>query len=290
MHTRSSKIVAGVAFLAVSLLPVSSACGQSAWLSPERGNHVAVEILKAKYSDIQDVSFSTSVWYLSGQWQVTPVVALVGELPFSRFDVKVSGYDAETMLGNPYVGAIFTPRRSPAVIELGMRIPALTEERFIDNPDAAVNGWYTDADRWEAFYPDLLPLRLRGGMDISTPGSAANVLTHFRIGPTLWIPTSSDYDTEVFIDGVAGVWFEPTIYQFGITFSSMTVLTESDLSFSERSEFQMGFAANATFGNLRPGVHMHLPLGNKGLLYTGELVDAVFGLNLTVLLPQAGVL
>lgn len=66
------------------------------------------------------------------------------------------------------------------------------------------------------------------------------------------------------------------------------MLSEDNLSFSERSEFQLGLDANTTFGNVRPGVHLHLPLGDDGLFSTGQAVSFVFGLNVTLLIPSAG--
>ena len=279
----------GVALFAVVIAVAPRAEAQSLCLPPGSGNQVALEVLKVSFDDeVADVTFGSTVWFLSGQLKATPGLALVGEIPLSRIDVKAYSVfgdpDPETAVGNPYIGVILRAARTSFVSELGLRLPVASE----DNADALVQGIWSDADRWEAFIPDLIAVRARAGMDVSSPMGTADLITRFRIGPTLWIPTEDGADAEIFADATASLWFQPATVMFGVTLSGRTLLSEDALSFSERSEFQFGLDANVRFGNVRPGVHFHMPLGDDGLFSTGEAVDFVFGLNVTMLIPGVG--
>ena len=261
---------------------------QSIWLPPSNGNQVSLEIVKVDYNDnVADVTFTSLVWYFSGRITPIPALTLVGELPVSRMDENEWPFysydpDPQTAFGNPYLGGEYRSVGGSVITEFGLRLPVAPD----DKGDAELQGVWSDADRWEAWLPNLVSMRLRIGMDATTPTPSMQLVTRFRVGPTLWIPTEGDNDVELFADAVAGLWFQPRNAMFGLTLSSRTLLTEQGPNFWHRSEFQLGLDANATFGRLRPGVHFHVPLGDEGLWATGTATNFTYGLNLTVLFPQ----
>jgi len=101
----------------------------------------------------------------------------------------------------------------------------------------------------------------------------------------LWIPTDNG-DTEVFADVVGQIWFQGDQFLFGATLTGRSLLTESGLNLTERSEIQLGFGVNRTFGNVRPGFHVHIPVLDEGLILMGARVGAVFGVNISLLFGQ----
>ena len=195
-----------VALVAILFAVPGGVTAQSIWLPPGSGNQIALEIFKPSFADnVSDVTFTSTVWFLSGQIQATPTLALVGEIPLSRIDVKQAWFgdpDAESTIGNPYLGMVYRSARSTFITELGARLPFVPDDKW----DAQLQGLWSDADRWEAFYPNMIALRIRAGSDVTSPSGTANLVTRFRIGPTFWIPTESDIDGEVFADATAGIW------------------------------------------------------------------------------------
>jgi len=273
------------AFAVLLLIAVPSVgMSQSIWLPPAEGSSVSLEVFKADWAGDANVTFASAAWFLTGRYQTSPSITIVGELPLSRFGRKSVGLfnpEAENAVGNPYLGMLINPENSLLIGEAGVRIPITPDDKF----GASLNGWYSEFDRWEAFIPDLLTVRGRLGKKVIS--SSGNVHARFLGGGTLWIPTEGG-DAEVFADAVGQIWLRGDQFMFGATLSGRTLLTASDANFTERSEFQLGFGASGTFGNVRPGFHVHLPLGDEGLMGIGGAVDVVFGVNITVLFGQPG--
>lgn len=282
MRNRISVFLQSV--FAVILLMVYPSVGisQSIWILPSQGNSVSLEAFKADFTGGIDETFASSVWFLTGRYKPNTSITIVGELPLSHFDVKSIGvFDAASnnLVGNPYFGFLFNPENSRLIGEVGIRIPLSSDSKL----GASVNGWYSEFDRWEAFIPDLLTVRGRLGAEVMS--NSGNLLYRFLAGGTLWIPTESG-ETEVFADAVGQIWFQKDHYLLGATLSGRSLVSQSGSKIFERSEFQFGLGATGSFGNVRPGVHVHIPLGDEGLISVGSTVDAVFGLNVTLLLGQ----
>jgi hypothetical protein len=266
----------------VAILPLAAG-GQSIWLPPQHGSSVTLEGMKPNYTKGDNVKFASSAWYLSGRYQATPSLAVAGELPISYFGVD-QGSLSETAVGNPYIGIVLDGDNSPVVAEGGIRLPVTDEDKF----NAIVNGWCADVDRWTAFYPDLVTVRGRGGMKFNNP--LGNVSGRVLLGGSLLIPTGdiSDEDPELIGELLAELWFQEQQFQFGLDIAGYTWITESDADFNERSEFQVGMGLAYTLGQIRPGLHLQIPLGDEGFIGRGEIVDYVIGLNVTAFFPVSG--
>jgi hypothetical protein len=304
MGNFGNRFAAGIILLGAMSSPATRTNAQSIWLPQRSGNQVALESLKIDYSTAAaGPTFFASVWYLSAQIQTTTHLALVSEIPasyieFSRHS-RISPHSSAA-LGNPYVGLLVRTVQSTVVAhayvgpisrrtrrafvtEVGVRLPLGSKH----GTTAQQQGLWSDADRWEAFVPYLLTLRMRAGLDWGAAPGAKKLGTRFRIGPTLWLPTRGNGDAEIFADGLAGLWYEPANAMIGLTLTGRTALSESELRFRERSEFQLGMDATVAFDHVQPGIHCHLPLSDNGLFATGNVVDFVVGLNLTFLIDRA---
>lgn len=264
------------AVLLLVALP-AAVLGQSIWLPPTHETSVSLEAFKADWSSGADVSFSSSVWFLNGRFAASPTATLTVDLPFSHFE---GGGQSESAFGNPSVGVVFNPD-GPAFAEAAVRLPLAPDDKRV----AMVNGWYSDTDRWEAFLPDILTFHTRvGGRVVSESG---NLLARLFGGPAVLIPTE-DGDVEVLADLVGQLWLHADQFMLGTTLNSRTFLTQDDFDPFEDTEFLLGVGASGTFGSVQPGLHVHVPLLNNGMIRTSQFIDAVFGLSVTVFFGPAG--
>lgn len=279
LHSMQAIAIATLLLLATA----SAALSQSIWLPPSKGNSVSLEAFKADWAgDNAIVTLTSSVWFLTGRYQANTTITFIGELPLSHFNLKSVGSispDAENVIGNPYLGILVEPENSWVTGEFGVRLPSTKDNK----PDASVNGWYSEFDRWEAFIPDLLTIRARLGARLIS--ASGKIQARFLGGGALWVPTERG-DPEVFGDALGQVWLQGNKFTVGVTLSARTLLTQSGRNFKERSEFQLGFGATGFYGKIMPGLHVHFPLSNDGMIRVGQAVDAVFGANITFLLGE----
>jgi len=267
-----------VTLVCAATLQGQVAHAQSIWMPPTTNSQIRLEVLKPMY-DAEGVGFWTQAWYLSGQARLSPVVALQFEVPYSRYEEE--GFETQSTVGNPYIGMVYGAKDLKGVIvEAGGRLPLLSEEDVDEDLAALINGWAADFTRMEAFAPETVTLRLRaGGHVVNNAESGVNL--RLMLGAQAWIPTD-DGETELVADADMGLWMLGTQANVGAVLSAKTLLTESDLSISERSEFQLGLSGSMRFGQVEPGIHARLPLANEGLIGLGEFVDAVVGVTCTV--------
>jgi hypothetical protein len=259
-----------------------SANAQSIWMPPTMGSHIQLEAMKPSYS-VEGVGFWTSAWYLGGLARLSPAVALYLEVPFASYEEE--GFESQSTIGNPYVGIVYgSVERRGFVLEAGGRIPAVSEQDASDKLGAIITGWTADFTRFEAFAPETIALKVKGGgYLVSNPQSG--LVLKLMLGAHAWIPTGGG-DGELVADVDMGLWKLAPKGSIGAVISEKTLLTQGDLSLTERSEFQLGLSGSMRFGQVEPGIHLHLPLGNEGLIGLGELVDVVWGVNCTVHLGE----
>lgn len=275
----TTRLFHAVALTLLTVLAAPSAQAQSIWLPPANRSQLSLEADKAMYAESEDIGFMTTAWFLTGWAQVSPTLALQAELPYARYEQE--SYDAESLVGNPYVGIVYgSVDRQGVVVEAGARLPLVSEDDAFENLGAAFNGIATDVTRMEAFLPKLVTVRLRaGGYAISN--THTGLYLRMMAGGQFWIPTD-DGDTETLADVDLGLWHLNDKSSFGAVFSAKSILSEPDLSFTERSEFTLGLSGSMRFGRAEPGVDVRLPIGNEGFLGVGEFVDAVLGAHVVV--------
>lgn len=204
-----SKLFFTTIFIVISASMFSSTLSaQSIWLNQGRENSFAIEILKPdlENSNFVDYSFLSSAIFLSGRFLLGDNVVLVGELPFAHAnqDIAIFNFltgattqetnEAQTLIGNPYLGLELGNPNSSTFTELGLRLPITPENKSI----ATEFGISSDFDRFEAFTPDVLTLT---GKINSRQKRASQLVTHLRGGPTLLINTAgTGDDAELFFD------------------------------------------------------------------------------------------
>lgn len=269
---RVMKVVTAVLVGCIIALPVWA---QPIWLaqSPTDGNSLAVEFIKPNFEGEDNLTFLTSVWFFSGRFAIGESITLVGELPLVYAKPDVDGADSETIIGNPYGGIEVRRAGSNFFGELGVRLPVTPDDKFL----APLIGFYGDVDRLEAFIPDLFGIIGRVNYQSISP---SNIIVRLRVGPTI-LTNSDDFfedDTEVLVDYNAQVGYSGQSIIIVGGFTGRYIATQDEGDFGEKTIHQLGASAGLKGGTVSPGVHFRLPLDED----LTELLDFVFGLNLTI--------
>ncbi len=245
--------------------------GQDIWLRPEATSYLSVEFLKPDFDQESFTSFVTGVIYLSAKYVISERVAVVGEVPFSRVGFDDGFGDSETLVANPYVGVELRNPSGPSFLEVGLRLPVASDDKF----SATQVGFYTDADRFEAFLADVATVAIRVNYVHTGP---SGLLARLRIGPSFWVDTGETLaDNEVFVDYSAQLGYEGGAMRWlgGLT-GRWFATGEGD--FGNRSFHQFGAALAVKLGQVEPGVQVRVPLDED----LSDIIDFVVGFNLTV--------
>ena len=144
-------------FAAAFLLPVSSSLrAQTVWTSIDEREAVSLEVLHPLSSEARQSALS-SVFFLSGRWNVGGSVFIEADLPYvyaPRDHVEARSYDGyDDGFGRPYLGASWAPAgRLRAGV--GLRVPLGNQ---LTAPAMGL-GRRADAMRRAAFQEGVLPL------------------------------------------------------------------------------------------------------------------------------------
>jgi len=191
MHSKWSARLVRAAFAFAFLALAADARAQSPWLdrSPRRSLDV-----ESDFSTFNHASVST--WFATVRAPVGATVHFVGELPYSRVGGQqplalpgspgyyYSGFAADALVGNPYLGFEIVPHTGPFWTEVGVRAPIVTENHAlyyavarapsplgpasldpggVEGPlydRVTIAATLADIDREEAFLPNQLPVRV----------------------------------------------------------------------------------------------------------------------------------
>lgn len=250
--------------------PVSA---QSIWLPHGENHTVGIEFLKPDFDGDANVDFFTGALFLTGKLRVSEKLFFVAELPIVRrgFDEEFGFFESETAVGNPYIG--LETRGETSFIEFGLRPPLMSDDDFI-----AASAAIADFDRLEAFDPDFFTIAAKVNY---RKKSASDLVTRLRLGPTFLIYTNdTGDDLELLLDYSAQVGYEGGQVHVIGGLTGRFLASSDDGNIGERTVHQLGVAANLALNNVRPGIHLRLPIDDD----LNNIIDLVFGLHLAVLL------
>ena len=248
------------------------ASAQSVWLDRHQRPSVLGEVLFPTFEN-GDTQFPTWAWFVSGKLPIgSDGTSLVLELPYAHGDVGEGPGNAGGSIGNPYIGIDYQPKPTGLILEAGLRLPLESDEEFLP----FIIGTASDLDRWEAFWPNLVPIRI--GFHYHHAPCAAPVSWDLRLVPSVWIPTQSGGDTELFLGYGGTVRYEGEQARVGAGLGGRWDTTAEGADFSESSWHQLDLEADFLRGSVRPGLQMKVPL-DDGLLAT----NMAWGFTLTVL-------
>ncbi len=278
MYHRSCYLSAALAALVWLSTGAKPACGQSRWIPRDGKQAVAIEFLRPTLEAI-DAGFFSSAFFVSGRVEASANFAVIGELPYSRHESSQTATDfdgneitleeSSGTIGNPYLGVEAAPSSSPIFMELGVRLPLVSEDQEL----AQVTGLFADISRWEAFYSNVISIQTAFNVREVTP---SNVEYRLRLSPVLSIPTEGSVDPELFGIYSLQIGYHGRIVRLGTAVSGRLLFTEDFGNLGERSLNQLELHADFGPWAIRPGFDLHLPLGSWG-----EVVPVVLGASVS---------
>lgn len=255
----------------IILLPVSL-FAQNIWLEHGWKPSIEFEYLKPNYSDLSSTPRSAYILFLSGRYPISDKTLFVVDLPIVHASYKSNNFNgSETSIANPYIGAEMRRLGSRSSVEIGFRLPVISDDR----PLASSSGRVTDYDRYEAFLPHIIAITGKGNFRWI---SASNKLgACLRFGPTIWLSTQGA-GGEMFFDYTmqASYMVRKVLLTSGLTGRFFASRNFGD--FSNRFVNQIGIAASGESGSFRPGIYFRIPLDED---YLGA-IDFVLGLNVGI--------
>ena len=254
----------------------SVATAQSPWMARDGDRTLMLEFLRPNLEGTNSEVFS-GVFALSGRSAVSSRVYVVGELPFVRHESTDDFSSTEissSTIGNPYAGLEMKLASGPAFLELGVRPPLAAD----DEPTATLTGVLSDVTRWEAFFADAFSVVGAFNVREVTPSKIAYRL---RLSPALVIPTDGGSGDETLLFAIYSfqVGYHGSMARIGAGMSGRSELTNEFFGSSnlgERSSSQFEVHADFLSGQIRPGLDLHVPLGEFG-----DIVPVVFGVSVT---------
>ena len=266
--------------LVIVLMGLTELTAQPIWLDQTQPRSIALEVLKPNQPRKDNTTFLSSTLFLSLRLGISNNLVFVGELPFAYvkqdFDNNVPG-NSDTQIGNPYVGLELAREDSPLFFEFGARIPLVASDDL-----ATFFGQLTDADRLEAFAPDVTTLL--AAINFQNVFPPKQIFLRARAGALLSLSTGQGVeellnigdDSELFflLSGQAG--YDGKCLFLGAGLTGRLVLTQEG-NIGRRTFLQLGANARFKLGRFRPGLHFRLPLEDD----LKEVLDFVGGVSLS---------
>ncbi len=265
--------------LVIVLMGLAELTAQPIWLDQTQPRAIALEVLKPNQPRKDNTTFLSTTLFLSLRLGISNNLVLVGELPLAyvKQDFDNAPENSETQIGNPYVGLELARGDSPIFFEFGARVPLVASE----NP-ATFFGQLTDADRLEAFAPDVTSLL--AAINFQNVFPPKQIFLRARAGALLSLSTGRGVeellnigdDSELFflLSGQAG--YDGKCLFLGAGLTGRLVLTQEG-NIGRRTFLQLGANARFKLGRFRPGLHFRLPLEED----LKEVLDFVGGVSLS---------
>lgn len=268
LHRTCYQIIGG--FLFLIFVVTSSGQGQSGWVdSDEYKSKVGLELMIPSFDDMLGSEFPTSALLIYTQISLSEKAGLKINVPISHFSSSFADM-SETGIGNPYLGIIFYDINPDLDLDLGLRLPLASEDNFGLTTGALIENYNLGIYSPETFSVTSnlkycwkeesgLIIKMGGGPDVIKP---------------------KDQDTELLANYYGQVLYGPDDFMVGIGITGLVIVTESDLSFSERSIHDLGITGSIDFNSVQTGAYLRITLDDD----LNDEINFVLGLNLTVLL------
>ncbi len=280
MSTRNASAKSLALVLGIILIFCSLSSAQTEWLDIRDFGRISITGSKVSLeSGAPDLSFLSSVWFVSGNVPASDEVSIVFDVPVAYFDSDEQflsiGNDAEIVIGNPYIGIEGGARKQGPYTMAGLRLPIAPG----DKPNAELLGALTHFDRYEAFAPKLFSVSAGGGYRSEWPSGAG---LFAEGGGTIWVPTEGGGNSEFLLNYKAGFRYRTGQAGFIWCFKGRVLLTESAPDFGDRLFHQIGFGADIRWGEVYPGLRITVPVTDN----LSGAYNVVYGLNLTIKLGE----
>lgn len=261
-----------VIFLIFGLQSRSSA--QSVWVDKEESvSAVGIELMIPSLSDEYSTDFPTSALVLYGRFWAGDNIRIDVDLPISHVSVSEGDLN-ETDIGNPYVGAGFVNTDNGVSFDIGVRLP-LAPNFNISNPNdnlGLFTGLLVENYNIGKYTPETFSITSQIKYRWQ---NSSGLIVKVGGGPDVIFPPD-DADAEFFLNYHSQLLYGTEDFRIGAGFTGLLIVSESDISFGDRTIHELGIISAYDFGNVEAGAYLRVPLDEE---ISADL-NFVLGLNL----------
>lgn len=250
-------------------------------------SNVSLEFMKPNFKNITGIKTASSVWFLGTRVQSNDQkFSFIGEIPVAyyaenSFDIYTGiRFLSELLVGNPLLA--FEIRGKPGKYGgfalIGFR-PPLVGKR---TPNAQFYGIFTDFDRFEAFARDQFSFLLGSGTRLDVSSSRLKSEIDLGFTTLVVIPTVGQIEPEVYAKYYIQGWLFFSRVSFNAEFTGVGYLSGDGGSIGERTEHQISFGTQFSFGNCMLGAFIRVPIADE----LKQVLDFVGGVNFILSFPQ----
>ncbi len=255
----------------------ATAEAQSIWTDRSSDRAIGVELLAPNFGGNSTV-YSGYVLTLSSRIALSNSLRLVIEAPFAHGTITTSSSSlSQNIVGNPYLGLEIATRKPFLYMEVGARIPIVSDEQDI----ATTIGVRSDIDRFEAYAPNIV--QISGAVNIQ-PVITSGLGFRLRIGPTYDIGirqpsnTVTTQSSDLYLLYSEQLYYKNELVNIGLGLTGRTILTNARTN--DRTVDMFEVAAKMYIGKFEPGMTMRLPLDQS----LSNVLDFTYGFTVEMVL------
>lgn len=251
---------------------------QSVWVvKDERISGVGIELMIPSLADEFTTEFPTSAFVVYGRFWASDAIRIDLDLPVSHVSAG-DGNLSETDIGNPYVGVGFMNSENEIFFDIGIRLP-FAPDLSVSNPNASVGlftGLLVENYNIGKYAPETFSISSQVKYRYQ---NSSGLIVKVGGGPDVIFPPD-DADTEFFLNYHAQLLYGQNDLRIGAGFTGLLLVSESDLSFGERTIHELGIISAYDFGNVEAGAYLRVPLDED----ISDQLNFILGMNLLVAL------
>lgn len=261
--TLNGRGIRPVAYVALFILFCTAPTAVYGQIWTDHNDHdpgiVAVEVMVPSFDDALNAEAPSSALELYARFPVAENISLIASLPISHFEASGSflgGDVSETALGNPYLGARFGgDRLNNLNFELGARVPVASED-----DTGLITGLLIENHVLGRYLTETVTLT---GMVRYQRDQESGIVLRAGGGPDVWIPTKGGPATELVITYYGQILYRSDALTLGAGFTGLTLITDADLSYGDRTLNDLGVMLSYNSGGFRIGGHLVVPLDDE---------------------------
>lgn len=235
----------------------------------DKGERAAVRAEFARpFISGADLKALTGGLFLSASGKFGQSTRLEAEVPLALGGLE--GTSSTFTVGNPYLGLRLHQPGKRFSTQLGVRFPLMTD-LSLKSVVAVSAAAASDPDREESFFSKTVTAR--GGIELH-PSPSATLLTGFRVGTSVFIPTEGG-SVEAFLDYGGRIGIDNNSLLAALALTGRWLVTSDDGGLADRTQHQITGSVDLRRGPVRPGVLFRIPLDQSD-------VDWVLGIRMTL--------
>lgn len=274
---RPSSTLLSIFALATCLLTLAAASTGYGQVWTDFNEHdpgiVAVEAMIPSFDELLGADSPSSAYELYTRFSISDNLTLIASLPISHYESSgtIFGDISETAVGNPYIGARFGSSPTTGMnFEAGIHLPLSSSD-----DTGLLTGLLIENHTLGRFLAETTTL---SGAVRYYREQDSGLIIRAGGGPELWIPNEGD--TELSLTYYAQLLYRADDLTFGAGLTGLTLITEGDLSYGDRTLNDIGLMGSYRFSGLRLGGYLRVPLDDE----VNDFLNFVLGVQLGILL------